>query len=417
MAVVQIRGNKKLAGEVLISGSKNSVLPIMASSVLCQGITVLEHCPDIGDVHSMIKILESLGAEVSFKGGTLRIDTTHRMGYEICEKDANKIRASILLLGPLLAKEKRVKIGYPGGCKIGERPVDIHVDGFMHLNAGFMIRKDYLSGETFSLVGNKIRLRYPSVGATQNIMMAATLANGKTMIENAAKEPEVVYLARHLRSMGASIEGEGTSKIIIIGVEELYPCTTVIPYDRIEAATYLILAHVTKSEISIFPITDIHDMCDVVSLIQDAGGIIKHKGEKLIYIPSLKNQPIQIETGPFPMTSTDIQSMSFLLGMVADGKSSIRENVFENRFAFVDEIIKMGADIQVHERIAVVNGSQKLHGAKVFVPDLRAGAALCIAALAADGVTQISNWELVERGYENFVYRLRQIGADIEYCE
>lgn len=416
MAMVQIRGKSQLSGEVMISGSKNSVLPIMASSVLCQGVTILEHCPDISDVHDMIKILETLGAKVSFKEETLEIDTTERTEHEVHEEDARKIRASILFLGPLLAKDKKVKIGYPGGCKIGKRPIDIHVDGLMHLNAGFMMGKDYLVCETFALVGSRVKLRYPSVGATQNIMMAATLANGKTVIENAAREPEIVYLARHLRSMGADISGEGTSEITITGVEELQPCRTVIPYDRIVAETYLILAHVTKSEISISPISDTSDISDVVSLIQNAGGNIKKNGAILTYHPTSGNFPIQIETGPFPKVPTDIQSMSMVMGITAAGESRIRESVFENRFAFVDELRKMGADIHVDGEVAIIRGPQDLYGANVWVPDLRAGAALCIAALVADGVTQISNWELIERGYENFVKNLRHLGADIEYC-
>lgn len=416
MAVVQIRGKSKLSGEVMVSGSKNSVLPIMAASVLCQGVTILEHCPDISDVHDMIKILESLGAKVSFEAGTLKIDTTNRTEQEVHEEDARKIRASILFLGPLLAKDKKVKIGYPGGCKIGKRPIDIHVDGLMHLNAGFMMGKDYLVCETFVLVGEHVKLRYPSVGATQNIMMAATLANGKTVIENAAREPEIVYLARHLRNMGADISGEGTSVITILGVEELHPCTTVIPYDRVVAATYLILAHVTQSEISISPISDTSDIHDVISLLQDAGGVITQNENILTYHPTSMSLPIKIETGPFPKVPTDIQSMTMVMGITATGESSIRESVFENRFAFVDEMRKMGADIKVEGEAALVKGPQKLYGASVFVPDLRAGAALCIAALVSEGVTKISNWELIERGYENFAQNLLQLGADIEYC-
>lgn len=416
MAMVQIVGKRKLSGDVAISGSKNSVLPIMAASVLCQGVTILENCPDISDVHDMIKILESLGAKVSFETGTLKIDTTTRTEHEVKEEVAKKLRASILFLGPLLAKDKKVKIGYPGGCNIGKRPIDIHVDGLMRLNTGFMMGKDYLFCETFTLVGNRVKLRYPSVGATQNIMMAATLANGKTVIENAAKEPEIVYLARHLKNMGANILGEGSSEITIWGVEELHSCRTIIPYDRVVAATYLILAHVTQSEIAIHPIQDCGDIENVLLLLQDAGGSIRKNGTVLTYRPASEKIPIQLETGPYPKIPTDIQSMTVVMGVVANGKSSIRESVFEKRFAFAEEMKKMGADITVNENVATINGPKNLHGTVVSVPDLRAGAALCIAALVAEGETSIYNWELVERGYENFVQNLSHLGAEIKYC-
>lgn len=416
MAVVSIIGKEKLSGEVFISGSKNSVLPIMAATVLCQGVTILENCPDISDVRNMIKILESLGATVSFEAGTLKVDTTNRTEHEVREVDAKKIRASILFLGPLLAKDKKVKIGYPGGCNIGKRPIDIHVDGLMRLNAGFMMGKDYLVCETFALVGSHVKLRYPSVGATQNIMMAATLANGKTVIENAAKEPEIVYLARHLKRMGANILGEGTSTIVIHGVEQMYPCKTTIPYDRVVAATYLMLAHATKSKIGIRPIPDTLDIEEVLTMIRKAGGDFRKDGTLLTYLPCEVNHPVQIETGPYPDIPTDIQSMSMVMAISAQGESNIRESVFEDRFAFVEELKKMGAEIVVDGNLAMVKGPQNLYGASVRVTDLRAGAALCIAACIAEGVSYISNWELVERGYENFVQNLVHLGVNIKYC-
>ncbi|MBI4744780.1 MAG: UDP-N-acetylglucosamine 1-carboxyvinyltransferase [Actinobacteria bacterium] len=408
-----IRGTNRLEGKVNISGAKNAALKLMAASIMASGTTVVNNIPNIKDVWTMVDVLKKLGMEVNFDDhNRLEIKSSSFLQHETPYELVRRMRASIIVLGPLLALLGKAKVAMPGGCNIGSRKVDMHIKGLELLGAKIETEYGYIKATTDGLKGAIIPLDFPSVGATENLVMAAVLAEGVTEIENAAREPEVVDLINFLNKMGAEIEGVGTSTIKIKGVKSLKGINyTVIP-DRIEAGTYMIAAAITRGDILIKKAQASH-LELVISKLRETGVSIKETKEG-IRVKSLK-RPIaaDVATLPYPGFPTDMQAQMMALLSVANGTSVITENVFENRFIFVGVLNRMGSDIVTDGHHAIIRGVNQLSGAPVKAPDLRGGAALVLGALAAEGVTEISDVYHIDRGYENFEQKLRLLGADI----
>lgn len=400
-----------LNGEVDISGSKNAALPIMAATILSGGKSNLKNIPHLSDVEVMANILSGLGADIK-NDEVLSVDTAHVSAKSLQCDEFNKIRASFLVAGPLLARFGNADVPMPGGCQIGSRPVDLHLKGFKALGASHTIEDGYVKLKCTSLVGANIYLDFPSVGATQNIMMAACLAKGTTVIENPATEPEVCDLANYLCKCGARIYGAGSDKITVKGVKSLKPCTyTVIP-DRIEAGTFMIAAAITGGDIHLKNVNCSH-LNAISSKLVEVGAEISEFGSEIKISCSGIKKNTDIKTLPFPGFPTDMQAQFAALMCNASGTSVITETVFENRFMYIPELIRMNADIKLDGRCAVIKGGSPLVGAKVRATDLRAGAALVLAGLGAEGKTVISDSHYIKRGYSNFAYKLRKLGADI----
>jgi len=412
-----ITGGKRLEGSVEISGAKNSALSIMAATLLTKDVCILRNIPHLTDVDTMIAVIRKLGIKVEWKeDNTLYIDSDYFNNYEAPYELVKKMRASILVMGPLLARLHKAKISLPGGCAIGARPVDFHIKGFETLGAQVEVEKGYIKAEVNKLKGGDIYLDFPSLGATENIMMAASLAEGVTKIENAAKDPEVVELGNFLIKMGAKIEGLGTDLIKINGVKKLNGVDYNIIPDRIEAGTYMIAAAITSGDILIEKIDPLLIKPLIVKL-EEAGVKIK-QGKDLIEVmgPNSINA-VDIKTLPYPGFPTDIQPQFMALSCVAKGTSVIIETVFENRFAHTGDLIRMGADIKVEGHSAIIKGVKKLSAAPVMASDLRGGAALILAGLAADGTTELSRIYHLDRGYVNLEKKLTALGADIHRVE
>lgn len=400
-----------LNGEVDISGSKNAALPIMAATILSGGKSNLKNIPHLSDVEVMTNILSGLGADIE-NDEVLSVDTAHVSPKSLQCDEFNKIRASFLVAGPLLARFGNADVPMPGGCQIGSRPVDLHLKGFKALGASHTIEDGYVKLKCTSLVGANIYLDFPSVGATQNIMMAACLAKGTTVIENPATEPEVCDLANYLCKCGARIYGAGSDKITVKGVKSLKPCTyTVIP-DRIEAGTFMIAAAITGGDIHLKNVNCSH-LNAISSKLVEVGAEISEFGSEIKISCSGIKKNTDIKTLPFPGFPTDMQAQFAALMCNASGTSVITETVFENRFMYIPELIRMNADIKLDGRCAVIKGGSPLVGAKVRATDLRAGAALVLAGLGAEGKTVISDSHYIKRGYSNFAHKLRKLGADI----
>lgn len=412
-----IRGAKKLNGRVRASGAKNAVLKLMAASILARGKTVVRNAPKIKDVFIMAHVLERLGANVDLsQEGSVVIDTTDVLNGEAPYELVKQMRASIIVLGPLLARLQRAKVAMPGGCNIGSRKIDMHIQGLKKLGARFRVGHGYIQAQTDGLKGALLPLDFPSVGATENLLMAAVLAEGTTVIENAAREPEVVDLANFLQRMGAKIEGAGTTTIEIEGVSELNPVEyTVIP-DRIEAGTFLVAGAITRGDVTVEGARPEH-LELVLSKLEEAG-IDVEQGDDFIRV-SLGRRPraVDIATLPYPGFPTDMQPQMVALLSLAKGTSIATENVFENRFIFMDELNRMGSDIRTDGHHAIVKGVRELTGAPVRVRDLRGGAALILAGLAAEGITEVGDIFHVDRGYEKFEEKLVSLGADITRVE
>lgn len=415
MDIISIEGGHPIQGEVKVEGAKNSALKLMAASIMAQGVTTLTNVPDISDVHIMGKVLKRLGADIDVVDKhTLKIDTSGIDKWETPYELVAKMRASTAVLGPLLTKFHRALIAMPGGCNIGARKMDLHFAGLSALGVEFTNDHGYIQAEApHGLKGADISLDFPSVGATENIIMAAVCAQGSTTIDNAACEPEIVDLANFLNEMGACIKGAGTPVIEITGVSQLHPVEHAVVGDRIEAGTFLALGALCKDPIRVTGFKPAH-----LSLVlkkyhamgisleaEENGCIVKREG-------ALK--PVDIQTLPFPGFPTDMQAQTMCLLAMADGECIITENVFENRFMFASEINRMGADITIEGHHAIVRGVSQLSGAQVQAPDLRGGAALVMAGLAAEGITTVSNIYHIDRGYENFVGKLQALGAHIE---
>jgi UDP-N-acetylglucosamine 1-carboxyvinyltransferase len=414
MSKIIVRGGRKLAGKVKINGAKNAVLPIIAASILASdGESIIMDVPPLEDVLVINQVLESLGIAIEYKQEVIRVRARNITTFEASYELVRKMRASFLVMGPLLARVGKARISLPGGCAIGTRPIDQHLKGFEAMGADIVLGQGYIEARVKDrLQGAKIYLDIPSVGATQNIMMAATLAKGTTMIENAAKEPEIVDLANYLNAMGATVRGAGTGVIRIEGVEKLRGAThTVIP-DRIEAGTYMIAAAITGSNIYVENAIGDH-LRPVISKLQEMGVMIEEDENGIRVIADKPLQAVDVKTLPYPGFPTDMQSQMMALQMVADGTSLMTETVFENRFMHVGEFSKMNAQIRVEGRTAVISGNTELRGAKVCATDLRAGAALILTALVADGETEITGLNHIDRGYVDIAGVLRALGADV----
>lgn len=400
-----------LNGEVSISGSKNAALPILAASILTKDKSVLKNVPNLSDTEVMCKILNYLGADVSI-GNEYVIDTSKIKNFSPPLEICNKIRASFLVAGPLLARFGEATVPLPGGCAIGSRPVDLHLKGLRLLGAEYVIKDGYVVLKCKKLKASNIYLDFPSVGATQNIMMAATLAKGTTVIENPASEPEICDLADYLNSCGAQITGAGTDKIVINGVSNLGGCTHSIIPDRIEAGTFMIGAALTGGKVKLKNVNCSH-LKAISSKLSEAGVKITEFSNELSIVGSFQKKHTDIKTLPFPGFPTDMQAQFAALMCVADGTSVITETVFENRFMYIPELVRMNANIKLDGRCAIINGGTPLVGAKVRATDLRAGAALALAGLCADGKTVISDSHYIKRGYSDFAKKLRLLGADV----
>jgi len=407
-----INNKSVLTGEVVISGSKNAALPIMAASVLSGCKTSLKNIPDLSDISIMSEILSYLGCKVSC-GDEFVIDTSQVSKVSAPLEVCNKIRASFLIAGPLLARFGEAVVPLPGGCPIGSRPVDLHLKGFKSMGACVSTKDGFAHLNCKELTGANIYLDFPSVGATQNIMMAATLAKGTTVIENSASEPEICDLANYLIKCGASIKGAGTDKIIIHGREKLSGCTYEIIPDRIEAGTFMIGAALTGGNVRIKNVNCSH-LSAITSKLGEMGiGIEEFSNEISVFANGITKHT-DIKTLPFPGFPTDMQAQFASLMCMAEGTSVITETVFENRFMYIPELVRMNADIKLDGRCAIIKGGTPLVGAKVRATDLRAGAALVLAGLCADGKTVVTDVHHIKRGYSNFAKKLKALGADVE---
>lgn len=409
-----ITGGKPLQGSVTIDGAKNSALSIMAACLLTREICVLENVPQLKDVYSMIEVIKTLGVDVEWKdSNTLYINSDDFNNYEAPYELVKTMRASFLVMGPLLARLKKAKISLPGGCAIGARPVDFHLKGFRALGANIVTEKGYIKAEVKNLRGSDIYFDFPSLGATENIMMAATLAEGVTIIENAAKDPEVIELGAFLNAMGAKIDGLGTDIITIQGVKELKGVNYRIIPDRIEAGTYMVAAAITGGVVEIQHINPYYLKSCIVKLEEAGINVDIKEDDRAIISNSGIIKSVDIKTMPFPGFPTDLQAQFMSLMTIANGTSIITENVFESRFAHAGDLRRMGADIIIEGRNSIVKGVKKLSAAPVMASDLRGGAALVLAGLAAEGTTEISRVYHIDRGYVKIEEKLRGLGANI----
>lgn len=418
--ILIINSNGPLKGEVNISGAKNSALPILAACVLGTEEIILDGVPELKDVEIMVEVLKHLGSKVEYLDqNTLKINSacinTSETPYELMDK----MRASFVVMGPLLSRFHAAHTKAPGGCNIGSRPIDLHLKGFEALGAVNTVNNDEIAiVAKDGLIGTEIYLDFPSVGATQNIIMAACLAQGKTTLENAAKEPEIVDLASFLSKMGANIKGAGTSTIVIDGVEKLTGTRHTIIPDRIEAATYMTAAAMTRGEVLINNVIGSHIRPVIAKLVEMGVDVEEIEDEdKIIVKAPHRLKSTNIQTLPYPGFPTDAQAQFMALMTVCEGESRIQETVFENRFMHVEELMKMGAVIATSGNRATIAGVEKLHGADVKATDLRAGAALVMAGLVAKGTTRVFDIYHIDRGYSNLVEKLSKLGADIKRVE
>lgn len=416
MAKIIVKKSNPLKGSVKIDGAKNAVLPIIAATLLAKGKSVIKEVPNLRDVHVISDLLRHLGAEVEYENKTLTVDATNITTCEAPYELVRKMRASFLVMGPLLSRFNHTKISMPGGCAIGTRPIDLHLKGFRCLGADVEIDHGFVEAKTEKLKGCKLYLDFPSVGATENIMMAASLAEGTTIIENAAEEPEIVDLANFLNEMGADIKGAGTNTIRIKGVKELKGAEhTVIP-DRIEAATYMVAAAMTKGDITIENVLMEH-LKPVTAKLKEAGCKIIELENAVRVIGPETLKPIDIKTLPHPGFPTDVQAQFMAMLTIAKGTGVVIETVFENRYMHVAEFNRMGANIKIEGRTAVVKGVDQLYGAKVNATDLRAGAALILCGLIAEGDTEIGEIYHIQRGYVDIDKKITALGGNIQIVE
>jgi len=413
LSSIVIEGGRPLVGTVKISSAKNAVLPVLAASLLTESQCIIEDAPELEDVKVMIEVLKSLGARAQREGDSIKITASEINSFEAPYDLVRKMRASFLVMGPLLARKGRARISVPGGCAIGSRPIDLHLKGFAALGAEIELGHGYVEAKCKKLTGSTIYLDFPSVGATENIMMAAALAEGQTTIENAAKEPEIIDIANFLNSMGAKIRGAGTDIIKIEGVKELSGISyTVIP-DRIETGTFLVAGAITGGNILLENVVPEH-LKPVIAKLIECGATITEEPEGLRVIGNGRPMASDIKTMPYPGFPTDMQAQIMAYLSTALGTSMVIETVFENRFMHVEELKRMGAKIKIEGRSAVIEGVEKLSGAPVKATDLRAGAALILAGLAAEGTTKVMNTYHIDRGYVNIVEKLQNLGASIK---
>ncbi len=411
-----VNGGRTLEGSVRIDGAKNAVLPVIAASILpTKGISNIYDVPALADVYTISEVLRNLNAEVEFDGKNhLRVNAQKDLGIEAPFEYVRKMRASFLVMGPLLAREGRSRIALPGGCAIGSRPIDQHLKGFEAMGAEVEIGNGFIEAKVDGrLKGGKVYLDFPSVGATENIMMAASMADGTTIIENAAEEPEIVCLATYLNAMGAKVRGAGTGTIRIDGVEELTGADHTIIPDRVEAGTFMAAAAITGGNVLIENVLTEH-LRPVIAKMTEMGVSIQEEGTGVRVIGPDKLKGTDIKTMPHPGFPTDMQAQMMAMMLRAEGNSVVTETVFENRFMHVEEFRRMNGDIKIEGRTAIINGPVDLQGAEVASTDLRAGAALVLTGLVAEGRTRVTELKHIDRGYVNFTEKLLAIGADIE---
>lgn len=411
-----VKGGNRLVGAVKTSGAKNAVLPIIAASILGTTPSHLDEVPMLEDVHTISEVLKCLGLAVkcSPEKNVLDIDSTSITSYEAPYELVRTMRASFLVMGPLLARIGKARISMPGGCAIGARPIDIHLKGFEALGVKIEQGHGYIEASApEGLKGTSIYFDFPSVGATENIMMAASLAEGTTILENAAEEPEIVDLANYLNKMGAKIRGAGTDTIRIEGVDKLHGADYTIIPDRIEAGTYMIAAAMTGGDVVVENVLPEHQK-PLIAKLREAGAVVEEDIDKVRVIGQKPLKAVSIKTLPYPGFPTDMQAQMMAMMVIAEGRSKVTETVFENRFMHVVELNRMGAQISTEGRSAVIDGPCKLTGCDVRATDLRAGAAMILAGLVAEGTTRIGDLHHIDRGYENIVAKLKKLGADIE---
>jgi UDP-N-acetylglucosamine 1-carboxyvinyltransferase len=407
-----IEGGRRLEGTVRAGGAKNSCLKLMAAAIMGDGPSRIGNVPDIADVSTMIEVLRYIGHEVSFAEGELAIEPAKIPVLEAPYELVQRMRASVVVLGALLAKYGKAKVAMPGGCNIGSRQIDLHLRGLEEMGAKLGISHGYVEAEAPRLSGAHIYLDFASMGATENLLMAAVLAEGRTVLENAAKEPEVADLAGFLSKMGAQIDGAGTSTIVVDGVESLTGAEHAVIGDRIEAGTFLLAGAVTRGKVKVTGVEPGHLEMVVEKMRETGCDIEEGEGHLSVTVPgSVKG--IEISTLPYPGFPTDLQPQMQVLLTTADGISFVTENIFDNRFMVVDELNRLGADIKTKDHHAIVRGVKKLSGAPVTATDLRAGAALVLAGLVAEGVTEVYRVEHIDRGYDGFTEKLSSLGADI----
>ena len=417
MASIVVTGGNRLSGTVTVGGAKNSALKLMAAALLAPGESLITNVPEISDVGIMADVLKGLGARVARDDHTLRVDACELTSFEAPYEFVAQMRASIVVLGPLVARLGHARVAMPGGCNIGSRKVDMHIRGLTELGVEISLGHGFIHAEApGGLHGAHVILDFPSVGATENLLMAAVLAEGITTIENAAREPEIGDLVDFLNGMGARIEGRGSSTLVIEGVESLAPVTHRTVGDRIEAGTFLVAAALSGGPVTVRGFDPSH-MEMVLGKLGAAGCTLELHADGVTVTREGPVRPTDLATLPYPGFPTDMQAQFMALVSIADGSSVITENVFENRFMFADELRRMGADIAIEGHRALVRGVRQLSGAPVRCPDLRGGAALVLAGLIADGRTLVEDVHHIMRGYESFVPKLSALGADVVFVE
>ncbi|MCD1025862.1 UDP-N-acetylglucosamine 1-carboxyvinyltransferase [Enterococcus sp. SMC-9] len=418
MKKIIINGGRKLQGEVTISGAKNSAVALIPAAILADSPVVLEGVPDINDVHSLMEILEIMGVKVQFENNTMTIDPTGIISIPMPSGKINSLRASYYFMGALLGKFGEAVVGLPGGCYLGPRPIDLHVKGFEALGAKVTNEHGamYLRTENKELKGERIFMDVVSIGATINVMLAAVKAKGRTIIENAAREPEIIDVATLLNNMGAKIRGAGTNEIRIDGVEELHGCRHAIIPDRIEAGTYLALAAACGDGIKVHNVIYEH-LESYIAKLEELGVPMEISEDTIEVFPVEKLNPVHVKTYPYPGFATDLQQPITPLLIKASGTSEIIDTIYSKRINHIPELVRMGADAQIEGNMMILNGPKQLHGAEVIASDLRAGACLVIAGLMAEGTTTITNVEYILRGYDHIVEKLTALGADVQMVE
>ncbi|MBW4716471.1 UDP-N-acetylglucosamine 1-carboxyvinyltransferase [Saccharothrix obliqua] len=409
----RVQGGARLVGEVEVVGAKNSVLKLMAAALLAEGTTTITNCPEILDVPLMADVLRSLGCEVELVGDVVTITTPATLNHRADSEAMGKLRASVCVLGPLVGRCKRAVVALPGGDAIGSRPLDMHQNGLRKLGAHSEIEHGCVVAEAEGLHGAQIWLDFPSVGATENILMAAVLANGTTVIDNAAREPEIVDICVMLQEMGAKIEGAGTSTLTVHGVESLRPTEHRVIGDRIVGATWAFAAAMTRGDITVRGV-DPHHLDLVLEKLREAGAEVTTLDHGFRVVQGGRPQSVDFVTLPYPGFATDLQPFAIALSSVSEGTSMITENLFEARFRFIDEMVRLGADARTDGHHAVVRGVERLSSAPVWASDIRAGAGLVLAGLCADGSTEVHEVFHIERGYPGFVENLRKLGATVD---
>jgi len=411
---ISIEGNHKLSGEITVKGAKNAVLKEMILPILCEGDYIIKNVPSIADVSYMQEVLNVLGIKSEFSNNNLSISSPSQIGIEAPYEIVQKMRASIIILGPLLARQGEARIAFPGGDQLGPRPVQMHLDALEKMGAKFELDHGVLIGRTEGLKGVEVNLPYASVGATENTLLAAVLAEGKTVIENAAREPEIVDIVNMLKKMGANISGEGTSEIIIEGVKKLNPTDHEVIGDRVAAGTFLATIFSTKGSGKVNGVNPEHLPMELKKF-QEMGAIVEFEESSISIEYQDVINSIEIATLPFPGVATDLQPIFGSALLMAEGTSILTENVYDQRFQWIPEVQRMGANIQTGWQHAMVKGVDNLSGAPVQATDIRTGASLIVAALQADGISSISGVDHINRGYEDIVDSLSLLGSTIEY--